>query len=176
VTLELGAGQNVSEVDVASLRLLGVPPVEKSAQIGDVDSDGIPDLTVAFPREPFQQLPTGEQIVTLTGHLMNGVSIQAQATIRVLYTHGKMSVRVASPLGASPMVLEISNAVGRGRTVRIFDVMGRVVRSWEERNAVDQRVTWDGRTTRGTNAPSGIYFTRVSTPSGEATARTVLLR
>jgi hypothetical protein len=176
VTLELGAGHNVSEVDVASLRLLGVPPVEKSAQIGDVDSDGIPDLTVAFPREPFQQLAAGEQIVTLTGHLISGVSIQAQTTIRVLETHGKMALRVTSPLGASPVVLDISNAAGPGRTVRIFDVMGRVVRSWEERNAVDQRVTWDGRTARGTNAPSGIYFTRVSTPSGEATARTVLLR
>jgi flagellar hook assembly protein FlgD len=74
------------------------------------------------------------------------------------------------------VVLEVSQAAERGRTVRIFDVRGRLVRAWNERDALDANVIWDGRTAKGADAPSGIYFTRVSTPSGEATARTVLLR
>jgi hypothetical protein len=48
-------------------------------------------------------------------------------------------------------------------------VKGRLVRSWQERDAIDSRLIWDGRTASGTAAPSGIYFTRVSTPSADAT-------
>jgi hypothetical protein len=175
VTLELGADHQVTEVDPGSLRLLGVAPVEKTARIGDANSDGIPDLTLAFPREPFNQLAPGEHEVTLTGSLVGGVAIEAKATVRILETHGKMALRVVSPVGASPVVLEVSNEVDRGRTVRIFDVKGRLVRSWQERDAIDSRLIWDGRTASGTAAPSGIYFTRVSTPSADATTRTVLL-
>jgi hypothetical protein len=72
--------------------------------------------------------------------------------------------------------LLVTCADGRGRTVRVFDVRGRLVSAWDEHGALDPHVIWDGRTANGANAPSGIYFTRVSTPSGEATARTVLLR
>src|SRR5262249_13446928 len=148
VTLELGAGHDVSEVDVSSLRILGAAPVGKSARIGDVDLDGISDLTVAFPRDPFDQLAPGKHVVTLTGAVVSGGAFQDQAPIRVLETHGRVTARVVSPVGAFPVVLEISQATGRERSVKIFDVGGRLVRSWNERDAHGARVIWDGRTAK----------------------------
>src|SRR5262249_1233831 len=102
VTLELGAGHAVSEIDVSSLRILDVSPLGKLVKIGDVDLDGIPDLTVTFPREPFLHLGPRKHVLTLTGHLMSGAPIEGHATIRILETHGRVALHVVSPIGASP--------------------------------------------------------------------------
>ena len=70
------------------------------------------------------------------------------------------------------------NSSGDGPVeVRIFDVLGRPVRSFAApRGGTSQDVQWDGRTGGGEAVPSGVYFCRVSTPVGQGVRRIVLVR
>jgi hypothetical protein len=40
----------------------------------------------------------------------------------------------------------------------------------------ENRITWDGRSERGTTVASGVYFIRIKTKIGVEVARAVLLR
>jgi hypothetical protein len=70
------------------------------------------------------------------------------------------------------------NSPGDGPVeVRIFDVLGRPVRSFATpRGASARNIQWDGRTGGGEAAPSGVYFCRVSTRTGQGVRRIVLVR
>jgi hypothetical protein len=63
-------------------------------------------------------------------------------------------------------------------SVRVYDVTGRLVRTLLDatRPAGAGRVTWDGRDASGKSAPTGIYFVKLTTPSGERTARMIKMR
>ena len=88
VYIELPAGERgLEDIDVSSLRLNATiePAEERQPQIGDYDSDGIPDLMVKFDREALcGLLSAGEQTVTLTGSCLDGADLTGQDTIRVL--------------------------------------------------------------------------------------------
>ena len=62
--------------------------------------------------------------------------------------------------------------------IEVFDVGGRsVARLWDGwMLAGPQRWTWDGRSSTGGAAGSGIYFARVRTPAASRTIRVALLR
>jgi hypothetical protein len=70
------------------------------------------------------------------------------------------------------------NSSGDGPVeVRIFDVLGRPVRSFSSPRARGNNdVQWDGRSSGGNQVPSGVYFCRVSTPAGQGVRRIVLVR
>ena len=75
---------------------------------------------------------------------------------------------VPNPFSGSTRI-SVSSSGGGPVDVRIFDVLGRPVRSLvTARGASIGDVQWDGRTSGGSPAPSGIYFCRVSTPAGRA--------
>ena len=64
-------------------------------------------------------------------------------------------------------------------TLAVFDVTGRRVRTLVDETVAQAgryRVTWDGRTSSGTRAASGVYFTELDTGAYRATRRAVLLR
>jgi hypothetical protein len=62
-------------------------------------------------------------------------------------------------------------------TVTIYNVTGQVIRSFQGASAPGAvRVFWDGRTSQGREAPSGMYFYRVTTPTFAATKKMVLLK
>ncbi|HET6452845.1 MAG TPA: right-handed parallel beta-helix repeat-containing protein [Armatimonadota bacterium] len=85
--IEMPAGEwSLDDIDVSSLRINGViGAAEHQPQIGDYDSDGLPDLMVKFDREALcNLLSPGEQTVTLTGSCLDGADLTGQDTIRVL--------------------------------------------------------------------------------------------
>jgi len=69
------------------------------------------------------------------------------------------------------------NASGSGPVeIQIFDVLGRQVKSLSAAVGSGNDVQWDGRTSSGEAAPSGVYFCRVITRAGQAVRRLVLVR
>lgn len=64
-------------------------------------------------------------------------------------------------------------------TVAIYDLTGRRVRTLLEgvhAEARDYRLQWDGRDQAGLPVPGAVYFCRVTTPGGAATAKMTLLK
>ena len=63
-------------------------------------------------------------------------------------------------------------------TVSLFDVMGRLVARLvnEVRSEGEHEVLWDGRTTSGRRAASGVYFVRLTTSDFDASSRLTLVR
>jgi hypothetical protein len=91
VTIEHVENLNVSDIDVSSLVLNGVIPVDSSipATIGDFDNDSIQDLTVHFNKSRVAELLIsqseiyGDVNLEITGRLDNATPFQAVGTIKV---------------------------------------------------------------------------------------------
>ncbi len=65
-----------------------------------------------------------------------------------------------------------------GRVViRVFDIAGRIVRTLVDRveTVGPHAVRWNGKTDGGERAASGVYFYRITYPSGEATAKKLMI-
>jgi len=66
----------------------------------------------------------------------------------------------------------------RGRVViRVFDVMGRCVKTLVDRveTAGIHAIRWNGKTDGGARAASGVYFYRIAYPSGEVSAKKLMI-
>ena len=63
---------------------------------------------------------------------------------------------------------EINNTVPTAVTLEVFDMTGRLIRQISEGVLPDgkQLVTWDGRSTNGTDPGKGMYIARIRTPYG----------
>jgi hypothetical protein len=88
VYIELPDSFDVGQIDVSSIQLNGtVPALVKPTQIGDYDTDGIPDLMVKFDRVAVKSLLTpGDQVeVTITGEVA-GLPFAGTDTIRVIHS------------------------------------------------------------------------------------------
>ena len=86
VYIELPPGYDVSQIDIFSIRLNGtVPALAKPTQVGDYDSDGVPDLMVKFDASAVKGLLTpGSQVeITITGEVA-GIAFEGSDTIRVI--------------------------------------------------------------------------------------------
>ena len=81
------------DIDVASIRLNGVIPVDLTAPnpviVGDEDNDGIPDLKVYFLRSALAlALPLGDAVpVTVTGLLGTTAALEGSDTVRLTGGH-----------------------------------------------------------------------------------------
>ena len=87
VYTELPARYNVTEINVSTMMLNETVPAElHPTEIGDYDSDGIPDLMVKFDRQAvIDMLPVGDAVnVTVTGKLYDGTPFEGSDTIRVI--------------------------------------------------------------------------------------------
>ena len=66
----------------------------------------------------------------------------------------------------------------RGRVeIRVFDIMGRSVRTLVDRveAAGIHIVRWNGKTDGGARAATGVYFYRITYPSGEFSAKKLMI-
>lgn len=63
-------------------------------------------------------------------------------------------------------------------SLRVYDVGGHLVRTLFDgvRPAGVERVTWDGRNTRGSRVPAGIYFVKLSASGADRTARILKMK
>jgi hypothetical protein len=85
--LELPAGMNPSDVVLSSLRLNFVAPADQQPRpVGDVDHDGVPDLTLKFPFDQLRPtLAPGPSVpVVLTGAMADGRTFLGIEDIRVI--------------------------------------------------------------------------------------------
>ena len=64
--------------------------------------------------------------------------------------------------------LRFSSPAATPVTIRIFDVSGRLVRSYPNLSAApgEGSLTWDGRDLSGRRVPAGVYFARMETAGG----------
>lgn len=87
VYTELPAGYNVTDINISTMMLNETVPAElHPTEIGDYDSDGIPDLMVKFDRQAvIDILPVGDVAnVTVTGKLYDGTPFEGTDMIRVI--------------------------------------------------------------------------------------------
>jgi len=67
--------------------------------------------------------------------------------------------------------IALAGEVTEGGSIEIYDVMGRLVRRYEN---VENAVTWDGTRVDGRPASSGIYFARIAENSGTSVKLTLM--
>jgi hypothetical protein len=60
-----------------------------------------------------------------------------------------------------------------GARLEVLDLQGRRWRSWD--GALDRRISWDGRSESGEQAPVGVYLVRLSSSTGTTTRRLIRL-
>jgi len=87
VYIELPEGYDVEDIDISTVMLNGiVPALAHPTDVGDYDSDGVPDLMVKFDRSDVQDMlePRNEVEVTVSGQLTDGTSFEGTDTIRVI--------------------------------------------------------------------------------------------
>jgi hypothetical protein len=119
--IDLPAPANVSNVDVSSIRLDGVIPINSSS-IGDFDKDKVQEMMVKFDRALYinslgNVTKEGRNVtVTVTGSLANGTAFRGIDTIRVFNAPG----RDVSTLGG------ILNFLGPAFPIALIGIAGIV--------------------------------------------------
>ena len=91
--IELPEDYDVRDVDVSSIMLNGAVPVDSNAptQIGDYDSDCVPDLMVKFKRKELALyiysvlgMDLGDVTLTVSGQLIDGTKFEGFDTVWVM--------------------------------------------------------------------------------------------
>jgi hypothetical protein len=118
--------------------------------------------------------------VTLEGPLSSGGRLHAEAELDVVAPGGALAVAVSpNPLRAGG-VLTFRAGAGGAIRVRLFDARGRLVRALTSGASAGggayAEIPFDGRDEQGRSLPSGIYFYRVDSGTGEAAGRLVVVR
>jgi hypothetical protein len=187
--LEPRAPFAASDVDIASVRLNGVPAAS-DGHIGDRDRDGLSDLQLRFDREAVgQTLGRGAvATVTVTG-TMRGRQLIGTDAVRI--PHGQSIHRPSDldPEASAPVLAigaPITNGIG-GRIrvafsladassarLDVLDVAGRVVLTQDVGGAGPGEHTME-LGDRGRLA-QGIYFLRIRQAGSEARTRAAIVR
>jgi M6 family metalloprotease-like protein len=170
-----------SEIELTSLVLAGsVHPELKSAQVGDHNADGRPDLMVKIRRVALGPMLTlGWNDLSMTGSLVTGEHIAGSARLRVIDPGQALAASLApNPLRTVGTLRFETSTAGRVR-IELFDARGRSVRVLEggrAMNAGRHEIALDGKNDAGRDLPRGIYFYRVDAADGRATGRVAVVR
>jgi hypothetical protein len=185
------ASFDVNDVDVSSLLLEGVAPVQSSIEdestldCATEDSDGYDDLTLRFDKasivEALGEVSDGDIVeLTVTGSLLDGTPIVGTDCVRIIAKGPvRNSVHAASLGPATPNpfnpVTRISYYVPNESLVKlsVFDVKGRLLKSLVSgvQPMGEHMVQWDA-----SGVASGIYFYRLEVGSFVQTRKMVLLK
>jgi hypothetical protein len=155
---------------------------------GDIDTFAFAD-SFAFPEGVWVHYrASGTTYLTTISHLVAGqwFDLQPPGTRRnqvlfyevggVLDHPGAQDVPrmdVIPRVAAGVIRLRVSRAAGPV-IFGVYDAVGNLVRTIAAND--DGRAVWDGANAAGTHLPEGLYYIRVVTPSGTATAKVVLVR
>lgn len=91
----------------------------------------------------------------------------------------KLEQNAPNPFGTSTRIVVTVPSGGDARvSLDVFDARGRRVRSLVQDRVVSGSlaVAWDARDDQGRSVPSGVYFCRLTTPTGVMTRRMTLVR
>jgi len=176
-------GRPVTDLVASSIKLTAtvcgtteIMPLAKGATIGDMDSDGLPDLDLNFARADIEALvgclPNNSMVtITATGLTINSLPVQGTATIQVSSKGGAAVSAFASPNPFNPETsVNFLLRNGGNVTVRIYSLQGRLVRTLHEgfEGPGTHEVRWNGRDDNGGAVASGMYLVKVA--QGEDTA------
>lgn len=160
----------------------------KTASIGDLDKDGIPEMVISFTRSDMNLLFGGlpnNSTVTLT---MNAKTTTATGAIPIIAT-GTFKIKNTGPGApvsafASPNPFNPETAVSytmqqSGRvSIRIYSIEGRLVKTLRDEftSAGTHEVRWNGMDNAGRQVPSGMYFVKTETANGSSIFKLALLK
>ncbi|MCK5617980.1 MAG: aryl-sulfate sulfotransferase [Candidatus Krumholzibacteria bacterium] len=196
---------DVSNVDLSTLLLQGVPPLKSSYE--DITQpagggecacttdgpDGYVDLTLKFSRQDIAavlgNVANGDVVtLTLTGSLLDGTPFEAADCVTVLakdpepFTESNQVVLYpAVPNPFNPETTIRYELKERGHvSLAVYNVAGKLVRTLVDEVkpplAGGYSVAWDGRTNAGNPVPSGVYFYRLVTQNFMQTRKMILLK
>ncbi len=136
---------------------------------------GLPlEIRVSIANQPMRH----EAGVTLKGSAGEGeLPAEDRPIVRNNTSREPRLFSRSAAAGSTPeLALELPTA-GHAR-IALYDVTGRLVRTLvDDRLAVGESTwRWDGLDRRGRPAPRGLYFARLTTEAGAATARVLLTR
>lgn len=164
-----------------------IAPDPKTAQIGDLDNDGVIEMVVSFTRV---------QLRTLLGNVPSGTTVTLQMTARTtaatgsIPISGTISVKIkggavssvsafASPNPFNPetaisLTLKNSGPV----SVRIYSIEGRLVKTLKDEFATagTHEVRWNGKDSNGRPVPSGMYFVKTESGADKSVFKLSLLK
>jgi hypothetical protein len=173
----------VADIDIASIRLNGVVPVDRAAP--GPRGRGTREMVVRFDHAALMAaLPRGEQVPVKVTGTMNGDSFEGSATVRVLgggvspsrMARHQLALRVLVPVRpeTGSLRLGITLAEEAAARVDVIDVAGRVMftRPLESLVAGPQVIELAGPRSL---AP-GVYFVRLRQGAHEARARLAVVR
>jgi hypothetical protein len=190
--IELAGEYDPADIDVSTVRFNdSVSAEQHPVEVGDYDSDGIPDLMVKFSRHDVLETidGIGEVEVTVSGQV-DGQTFTGTDDIRVLgQTASKPSreglvgdlVSITPPpilTSGSDAVIQYNLPEAGFARLTIFDVTGRVVTTLVEREnaAGAYSVSWDGRDQFGVKVASGVYFANLETSKEAVTGKFMVVR
>ncbi|HEU4764892.1 MAG TPA: PKD domain-containing protein [Candidatus Eisenbacteria bacterium] len=187
----------VTDIDPASIRLSttyagagtvsSIAPDAKTATIGDIDNDGVPDMDVAFTRGALQTLlgnvPNGT-VVTLvmdarTTAATGAIPIQGSISVKIKSGGGHAVSSFASPNPFNPETAVNFTLKNAGPvTVRIYSLEGRLVKTLvnEYASAGSHEVRWNGTDNTGRSVPSGMYFVKTESGADKSVVKLSLLK
>lgn len=159
----------------------------KSAKIGDLNGDLLPDLDVFFTRAGMQALvgcvPNNSMVtVTMTGRTTlayGNLPVVGTATLPVHKGGGAAAAAFASPNPFNPETsIQYSLRDDGNASVRIYSLTGRLVRTLQEGFATrgTYEVRWNGKDERGASLPSGMYFVQVKQGSESSITKVVMAK
>jgi hypothetical protein len=191
--LELNS-QPVTSIDPSSVRMSTTYPNAgtaseiapgggKSASVGDLDSDGVPELVVSFSRASINALlgnvPNGTTVTLVLSATANGVPVQGSRSVQVK-TGGPSAVSAfASPNPFNPETKVSYSLKSAGNTtVRIYSLEGRLVRTLHDGYATagTHEVRWNGMDNAGRAVTTGVYFLSVKSLGTQAVSKLHLLK
>jgi PKD repeat protein len=166
--------------------LVPIGPVQDKARLDvDEDSDGIPEIAVAFSkaelRSLLENLPPGrsEVPVVIAGDLQDGGRFTAPLNLVVEAGRPGLHANVApNPFNPGATLTIHTSRAGRMR-VSLFNASGQLVRTLL--NAAAQPAGYhdiavDRRSGEDATLASGLYFYRVEAAEGSITGRFVILK
>ncbi|HET7498156.1 MAG TPA: putative Ig domain-containing protein [Candidatus Eisenbacteria bacterium] len=186
----IGGDFSIADVNVATIVLkYGASQIAveagKGASTGDLDGNGVDELTVCFSkaalRTLFAGLPIGQNHVTLTveASLMSGARVVGAIEVDVFGSGASLAATVTpNPLNPEAVLSFATRSVGALR-VLLYDVNGRLVRVLLDETTAsagyhDVRV--DGHGAHGEPLASGTYFFRIVSADGVSAGRLTILK
>ena len=156
----------------------------RTAQIGDIDNDGILEMTVSFTRSELQSLlgnvPNGTTVeLVLQAQTTSGVPIRGTIMVKIKSGGGNNVSSFASPNPFNPETAVIYTLKNAGRvTVRIYSLEGRLVRTLVDgtSSAGSHEVRWNGTDNQGRSVPSGMYFVKTESGADRSVVKLSLLK
>jgi len=189
--IELPGDHDVSDIDVSTVLLNGIVEAESQpTEVGDYDSDGIPDRMVKFDRASVQDIlePGDEVEVIVTGGLAGGTSFGGTDTIRVIDEGNKAGQEISQdtfglsqnyPNPFNPTTtIEYSIAEDSHVTLKIYNLSGQLVKTlvYEYQTPGHYAITWYGDNDTGQEVASGVYFYHFKAGDFVSTKKMVVLK